>query len=148
MTELVLDGKSGKMKRALTTLETEEDRVSAIAVLSESAGGFNRGMGKEKPRKSGRRRAPWLWAALVLLAIAGACLWAQWGRIRCYLQAGAVLAQLDGRSLPRMLDPIAGKPIKIEEFQLAISGGPLRARIYEPLGEAGGPGLVDRKSVV
>lgn len=140
MTELVLDRNSRKLERAITTEEVDQ-RESGIAVLSDSANGFDRDMGHNEPEKRDPRRALWVMAALIV-GIAACVLWLQWGRIRCYLQAGAVLAQLDGHTLPGLLNPIAGKRIEVQEFQLPIADGPVRARIYEPATEKNGPGLV------
>jgi pimeloyl-ACP methyl ester carboxylesterase len=116
--------------------------MPGIAVLEQPVAEFGRGTRREMPKKSRRVAVRWAWMLLALAAASGVLACLAWPRVRSYLQAGAVLAQLNERPLPRVLAPIAGKPIRIEEFQLPIAEGPVRARIYEPAGEQDGPGLL------
>ncbi|HET9086466.1 MAG TPA: alpha/beta hydrolase [Acidobacteriaceae bacterium] len=71
--------------------------------------------------------------ALLLLVLA-------WPKLRTYAQALAILEQLKGKPVPRLLRSSAGMPLRDSNLTLASSAGPIRVRLYTPSPSA--PGMV------
>lgn len=65
-----------------------------------------------------------------------------WPKTRAYLQAAAILEQLDGHPVPRLLRPLAALPVTPLTLTIPSSAGILRARIYTPAHRPDAPGLV------
>ncbi|MEO6830317.1 MAG: alpha/beta hydrolase [Acidobacteriaceae bacterium] len=74
-------------------------------------------------------------AALFLLAIF-------WPTTRAYLQSAAVLTQLNGKPVPRLLRPIAAIPVSSRSLTISSSAGNVSARLYTPVGRPEAPGLL------
>lgn len=65
-----------------------------------------------------------------------------WPRTRTYLQAAAVLTQLNGHPVPKMLRPLASLPLVTRVFTIPSSAGAVPARLYTPIARPSAPGLV------
>ncbi|MGH9616934.1 MAG: alpha/beta hydrolase [Acidobacteriaceae bacterium] len=65
-----------------------------------------------------------------------------WTKTRTYLQAEAILEQLNGKPVPRLLRPIAAMPLTTRTLTVPSSAGAVNARLYSPLTYADAPGLV------
>lgn len=65
-----------------------------------------------------------------------------WPRIRAYLQAAAILGELNGRPVPHLLQPIAAMPLTTRTFTIPSSAGVVEARLYTPVRSPNAPGLV------
>jgi dienelactone hydrolase len=81
-----------------------------------------------------------LGVGLCLLAILPVFL--AWPNLRAYLQAAAVLEQLNGQPVPRLLRPVAAIPLRENDITVPSSAGPVRARLYTPVRRENAPGLV------
>ncbi len=83
-------------------------------------------------------------------AIQGLCLYLlavllvliAWPKLCAYLQAAAVLKQLDGQPVPHYLRSIAAVPLRENNVTVPSSAGPVQARLYTPMQRANAPGLV------
>lgn len=65
-----------------------------------------------------------------------------WPRIRAYLQAAAILGELNGKPVPRLLRSIAAMPLTTRTLTIPSSAGVVEARLYTPVGFPNAPGLV------
>ncbi len=65
-----------------------------------------------------------------------------WPRIRAYLQAAAVLGELNGKPVPHLLQSIAAMPLSSRTFTIPSSAGLVEARLYTPVNLPNAPGLV------
>jgi len=65
-----------------------------------------------------------------------------WPKTRAHLQAAAVLDQLNGRPVPRLLRPIAAMPLTTRTLVIPSVAGLVRARLYTPVQRPDAPGLV------
>lgn len=65
-----------------------------------------------------------------------------WPITRSYLQAAAVLRQLDGKAVPNALRPIAALPVTTRTITISSAAGAVPARLYSPLNRPDAPGLV------
>jgi pimeloyl-ACP methyl ester carboxylesterase len=65
-----------------------------------------------------------------------------WPRTRAYLQAIAILDQLNGKPVPRLLQPIAAMPVTTRTLSVPSSVGIVQARLYTPTSAPNAPGLV------
>jgi pimeloyl-ACP methyl ester carboxylesterase len=65
-----------------------------------------------------------------------------WSKTRAYLQAMAILNQLNGKPVPRLLQPIAAMPVTARTFTIPSSAGIVQARLYTPTPAPNAPGLV------
>ncbi|MHB1672736.1 MAG: alpha/beta hydrolase family protein [Acidobacteriaceae bacterium] len=63
-------------------------------------------------------------------------------RTRAYLQAAAILDQLNDKPVPRLLRPIAAIPVTTKTLTIPSSVGLVQARLYTPIQSANAPGLV------
>ena len=74
-------------------------------------------------------------AVLLLLALF-------WRSTRAHLQAIAVLDQLNGHPVPRLLRPIAAMPATTRTLAIPSAAGNISARLYTPVHRPAAPGLV------
>jgi pimeloyl-ACP methyl ester carboxylesterase len=81
----------------------------------------------------------WLVAAFFLLLLLLALLWP---RLRASLQSVAILRQLGGQPVPRLLRPIAAMPLRTRTLTIPSSAGVIYARLYTPVNRPDAPGLV------
>ncbi len=65
-----------------------------------------------------------------------------WPKTRAYLQSAAILDQLNGQPIPRLLRPIAAMPIITRTLTVPSSAGTVSARLYTPANRPDAPGLV------
>jgi acetyl esterase/lipase len=65
-----------------------------------------------------------------------------WPKTRAYLQAMAILDQLNGKSVPRLLQPIAALPVTSTTLTIPSSAGRVEARLYTPTAAPNAPGLI------
>ncbi len=65
-----------------------------------------------------------------------------WPWTKAYLQAAAVLNQLNGHSVPALLKPVAAMPLTTRNLTIPSSAGALSARLYAPANRFNAPGLV------
>ena len=65
-----------------------------------------------------------------------------WPRTRGYLQAAAVLTELNGKPVPKLLRPVASLPLTTRTLTIPSSAGPVTAGLYTPVSRPGAPGLV------
>ena len=65
-----------------------------------------------------------------------------WPFTRAHLQAIAVLQQVSGQPVPRLVADVVAEPVHIEDLTLATESGPVRARIYTPVKHPNAPALV------
>ncbi len=65
-----------------------------------------------------------------------------WPKTRAYLQAAAVLTELNGKPVPRLLRPIAAMPFTTRTLTIPSSAGVVSARLYAPANRPDAPGLV------
>ncbi len=65
-----------------------------------------------------------------------------WPRTRAYLQSAAILNQLNGHPVPRLLRPIAAMPLATRTLIIPSSTGIVSARLYTPINRPDAPGLV------
>ena len=77
-----------------------------------------------------------LFCALLFLAVLF------WSKTRVYVQAAAVLDQLNGQPVPRLMRPIAAMPLTTRTVTIPSAAGPVRARLYAPVQRPDAPGLV------
>lgn len=95
----------------------------------------------DSERKIGIAKRIFLWViALFVLAIFPAVLF--WPIARTYLQAASVLTELDGRSVPKILRPLAAMPITMRVVAIPSSAGPVNARLYSPVSRPEARGMV------
>ena len=65
-----------------------------------------------------------------------------WPKTRTYLQAIAILNQLNGKPVPQLLQPIASMPVSTTTLTIPSSAGIVQARLYTPIPAPNAPGLV------
>ncbi len=65
-----------------------------------------------------------------------------WSKTRAYLQAAAILDQLNGMPVPQLLRPIAAMPVTTRTLNIPSSAGLVEARLYTPIHAPNAPGLV------
>ncbi len=65
-----------------------------------------------------------------------------WPKTRAYLQAIAVLDQLNGKPVPHLLRSIAAMPVSTTTLTIPSSAGLVHARLYTPIPAPNAPGLV------
>jgi pimeloyl-ACP methyl ester carboxylesterase len=65
-----------------------------------------------------------------------------WTKTRAHLQAAAILDQLNGIPVPRLLRPIAAIPLTTRTLTIPSSAGLVPARLYTPVSDPDAPGLV------
>lgn len=77
---------------------------------------------------------------LCLLAIVS--FFIAWPRLRAYVQAAAILEQLDGQPVSYLLRPVAAMPLRESDLALPSSAGVVYARLYTPVTRGDAPGIV------
>jgi pimeloyl-ACP methyl ester carboxylesterase len=65
-----------------------------------------------------------------------------WPKTRAYMQAMAILDQLNGKSVSHLLQPIAAMPVTTTTLTIPSSAGLVQARLYSPTPAPNAPGLV------
>ena len=65
-----------------------------------------------------------------------------WPKTRAHLQAIAILNQLDGKPVPRLLQSIAAMPVIAKTLTIPSTAGIVKARLYTPASSPNAPGLV------
>lgn len=65
-----------------------------------------------------------------------------WPRTRAYLQSAAILTELNGKPVPRLLRPVAAMPVTARTLTIPSSAGTVSARLYSPVNRPDAPGLV------
>jgi pimeloyl-ACP methyl ester carboxylesterase len=65
-----------------------------------------------------------------------------WPKTRTYLQAMAILDQLNGKPVPHLLGSIAAIPVSTRTLTIPSSAGVVQARLYTPTPLPNAPGLV------
>src|SRR5579875_1692591 len=86
------------------------------------------------------RRMRWLAVtALVMLAVLG---FAVWPLVRVHLQSAAVLDLVAGRPVPSWLRRFVNEPIRVQDVELPLASGSVRARLYTPLLTAHPPSII------
>ena len=65
-----------------------------------------------------------------------------WPKTRAYLHAAAILGQLNGEPVPRLLRSIAAMPLTTRTLTIPSSAGLVTARLYTPVNRPNAPGLV------
>jgi pimeloyl-ACP methyl ester carboxylesterase len=65
-----------------------------------------------------------------------------WPKTRAYLQAMAILDQLNGKPVPHLLGSIAAMPVSTSTLTIPSSAGVVHARLYSPNPAPNAPGLV------
>ncbi len=78
-------------------------------------------------------------AAFCFLLLLPVCFWP---KTRAYLQAAAILTELNGRPVPRLLRPIAAMPLTKQTLTIPSSASGVSARLYTPGDRPEAPGLV------
>ena len=71
-----------------------------------------------------------LLAGLVVLGVS------VWPFVRAHLQAVAILQQVSGQPVPRLVADVVGKPTTTEDLNFETESGMVRARLYTPKGIA------------
>ncbi len=67
--------------------------------------------------------------------------WA-WPELRAYAQALAILEQLDGKPVPRLLRSCAAMPLRGSNVAFSSAAGTVHAHLYTPATRANAPGIV------
>ena len=75
-------------------------------------------------------------AGLVVLAFAA------WPFVRAHLQAIAILQQVSGKPVPRMIGAVVAVPVSTEDLTLEVESGKVRARLYLPGNRPDAPALM------
>lgn len=87
-----------------------------------------------------RGRVRWLIAAavvaLVVLGFAG------WPLVRVHLQSAAVLDLVANKPVPSWLRRFVSEPIKVQDLNLPLASGAVRARLYTPVRPADAPSIM------
>jgi pimeloyl-ACP methyl ester carboxylesterase len=65
-----------------------------------------------------------------------------WPVTRAYLQAAAILMELNAQPVPKLLRPLAAMPVTTRTLTIPSSAGPVSARLYSPVSRPGTPGLI------
>ncbi|MGC1783261.1 MAG: alpha/beta hydrolase [Acidobacteriaceae bacterium] len=86
-----------------------------------------------------RRILLWLLGVFVLIIFPLVLFWPV---TRAYLQAAAILTELNGQGVPKLLRPLAAMPLTTRTLTIPSSAGPVYARLYSPVSRPGAPGLV------
>ncbi len=92
-------------------------------------------------RSSQTIRNLFLWPVAILAAVLF-LLVLVWPKTRAYLQSVAILMQLNGQPVPRLLRPIAAMPLTERTLNIPSSAGIISARLYTPANRPDAPGLV------
>ncbi len=82
---------------------------------------------------------------LALLTLSAAMVWvalAGWPWVRVHLQSAAVLVLVANKPVPWGLGRFVDEPIHVQEMQLTLPSGPVRARLYTPLRPEHAPAIV------
>lgn len=82
-----------------------------------------------------------LWLIVAIFAIA-LLLVLFWPTVRAYLQAGAILKQLHGDPVPRLLRSVSDHPLAAQTVAIPSPAGTVSARLYLPKDRPDAPGLV------
>jgi len=93
-----------------------------------------------KPSSGRFRRASFIFLACLIFILLLPILF--WPKTRAYLQAMAILDQLNGKPLPRLLQPVAAMPVTTRTLTVPSSAGIVQARLYRPIAAPNVPGLV------
>ncbi|MHB1935274.1 MAG: alpha/beta hydrolase [Acidobacteriaceae bacterium] len=95
-----------------------------------------------QPTRSSRRlrRSIYFLAACLIFFLLLPVLF--WPKTRAYLQAAAILGQLNGKLVPRLLRPVAAIPLTTKTLIIPSSAGLIEARLYTPIDSPNAPGLV------
>lgn len=107
---------------------TEKDNERAISILHSG-----------EPTNLFPKIIFWLSAIFLFIALLLAIFWPA---TRAYLQAAAVLSQLNGQPVPKLLHPIAAEPITVHQVTISSATGTVSARLYTPVNRPDAPGLV------
>ena len=75
-------------------------------------------------------------ASLIVFALAA------WPFTRAHLQAIAVLQQVSGQRVPRLVGDIVAQPVSEQNLILDTESGPVRARLYLPQNRPNAPALI------
>jgi dienelactone hydrolase len=87
-----------------------------------------------------RGRVRWLTAAaIVALVVLG---FAGWPLVRVHLQSAAVLDLVADKPVPSWLRRFVSQPIKVQDMELPLASGAVRARLYTPVRPAHAPSIV------
>lgn len=65
-----------------------------------------------------------------------------WPKTRAYLQAAAILDQMNGKPVPQPLRPLDAMPLTTQTLTIPSSSGLVEARLYTPSRSPNAPGLV------
>jgi pimeloyl-ACP methyl ester carboxylesterase len=93
----------------------------------------------KRPSGSFRRAFFVLLACLIVLLLLPVLFWP---KTRTYLQAMAILDQLNGKPVPHLLGSIASLPVSTMTLTIPSSAGRVEARLYSPMPAPNAPGLV------
>jgi len=93
-----------------------------------------------KPSSGRFRRASFIFLACLIFILLLPILF--WPKTCAYLQAMAILDQLNGKPLPRLLQPVAAMPVTTRTLTVPSSAGIVQARLYTPIAAPNAPGLV------
>jgi pimeloyl-ACP methyl ester carboxylesterase len=87
-----------------------------------------------------KRRHP----AFYVLLVAGLLVFAfsAWPFVKDHLEALAVLDQVSGKPVPRIVGEAVAHPISTEDLTLQVESGSVRARMYTPKGKRNPPALI------
>jgi len=94
-----------------------------------------------RSRRQAIAERPRIYAAMVLLTLALATALA-WPFLHAHLQAIAVLDLVANKPVPAPLRVLVTEPVRAEELTLPLPSGPVRARMYTPVGKADPPTLI------
>ena len=67
---------------------------------------------------------------------------ASWPFVHAHLEAIAVLDQVAGKPVPRLIRHVVSFPVTAEDLTLPVESGQVRARLYTPAGRPNAPALV------
>ena len=65
-----------------------------------------------------------------------------WPFCKDHLEAIAVLQQVSGQPVPRLVSAVVGEAVSTEDLTLDVESGQVRARMYEPQGKPNAPALI------
>jgi len=87
--------------------------------------------------KDKRRSIKFALLAMALVVVAFVAIQAP-----AYLKAYAILSELNGQPVPRLLRPMAAEPLATQALTLPSSAGPVSAMLYTPVDHPDTPGMV------
>jgi pimeloyl-ACP methyl ester carboxylesterase len=93
-----------------------------------------------KPSSKLFRRTFFIFAACLIFILLLPILF--WPKTRAYLQAIAILDQLNGKPVPRLLQLVAAIPVSTRTLTIPSTAGLVQARLYTPTSAPNAPGLV------